>query len=245
MSGVPNEEIRALEGIFEAEIEAASFVMEGEVGLSVLFAQESCVDAIFIDERHKKALIAKTHALSFLSLCRAFSRKAVGQFDMVNRGRTLDNCLMQDPFHRDEFSFGARHVSMLCKPFVGASRSTPTCYAKTSAVRSAIQNLAVPEGLPVHVTVAVDKMRENSYGFSLTSGVDALPRNTLRTAYPDFMSHVLALIPEGKKYAQTWGASDNTLVVHSNLPEDIVHGRPKGGEFAKEVDVLVACDIRL
>ncbi len=133
--------------------------------------------------------------------------------------------LMQDPFHRDDIGeLQAGQATLLYKKS-GAIRRTPTYYAMHTSVQTAIAGLPlgnVPEDIIqnlLFMTMAI-------YDFGYTKPAHVRSRVKVAAQYDGFTHDVFEAVPEDLRYSHCWAETKPSVVMHSNLPNTVLHGRP-------------------
>lgn len=144
-----------------------------------------------------------------------------GTPDTTLSGNSSKGLATQDIFHRDFINT----ATLLYKP-AGQRRNLPTDYAMATNVRQAINRLD-RTGLSEEVFEALDIMQSPDYSFA-SNGEELEPSITVQYGMPEFGERVFDLIPEDKKLRKSWASEKPEVVIHSNRPHHIVHGRVTG-----------------
>ncbi len=147
-------------------------------------------------------------------------------FSRLSRGRSSEECFIQDPFHRDRLPCFVEFTTVMFKNSAD-KRDEGTYYAREQDVRDAINQLIKKGGLSSEIIDALQEMVSPSYSFMLYNEQDMPARDIIQNLFPDFTQAVFDIIPSNLKYVQKWTSDEWNISIHSNTG-DMLHGRPTG-----------------
>ena len=222
---------KSLEYIFSAELEGEPVCKP--FGLSAVFKKLTYLSAdifrIVGSTRFKfrnAEMCSLTEEFGVVSLSNAYMW---GTPNLSLSGSELpQGVLLQDPVHRDPCE-GITLIQKLDEH----KRLTPTDYTFASDVREAVAKLN-RENLPEKLCGALDLMQSAGYSFSL-EGEELRVREIIQLGMPDFSEKVFSLISEDRKFRKSWDSDKYEVVLHSNRPDYILHGRPACSENVKNI----------
>jgi hypothetical protein len=156
----------------------------------------------------------------------------------LSHGQDSDGKFIQDPYHYDVFqpkqdqedhvepADNHLYMSGIYKKSAEA-REEDTFYAIETDVKEAIAKLDMDD-LPDDVRDALAQMMRGDYHFRLYHPDEHEARNIVKKQYPGFVDDVFNLIPERRKYRQTWLKGQWDILLLSNVFGDGLHARPTG-----------------
>jgi len=215
-----------VESIFEAKLAREPVYLP--VGISAVFQNVVDISATTRKFRiegstqskfRNPGLCALTEEFGVVSLVNAYMWASSNL--ELSGSASDDGLLMQDPFHRDPFE----GVTLIQKSR-DFRRKVPTDYAFADDVRKAVAQLD-RANLSGEVCAVLDFMQSKDCLFSL-EGPELGLNETIQTSMPDFSELVFGLMPDDRKLRKHWTSDINEVVIHSNRPDFIVHGRPTG-----------------
>ena len=230
-----------IEDIFESAVDSCSFVRE--FALQVVFRDQTDVGNVFTKSRipfvpfsdrlKNKDLYALSQEVPLVTFQNATINRSP-TVRLTGRADEKEKRLNQDPFHIDELPFlglfkdGYPPTTIIYSP-EGVQRDVPTYYATYDSVQNALRELSLKASLPWSMRQALLAMSEDGYEFSALSR-NSPERATLLSLGHDSLTHdIFASIDEDQKFEKDWN-DDNRVVMHSNQPNTILHGRPSSQE---------------
>ena len=130
---------------------------------------------------------------------------------------------LQDTFHRD-----FEDTATILYKAADKTRAITTDYAMAADVRRAISQLD-RGGISPEISAALDIMQQPDYSFSSAKNSKELEASLIvQYGMPEFGEKVIDIIPADRTLRKSWLSEKDELVLHSNKPDYIVHGRVTG-----------------
>lgn len=155
--------------------------------------------------------------------------------------RNNDKILEQDPFHYDYLGVekGDRQdKATLLFNGDNVTRQAPTYFALPDDIK-----LCIPEMRKLTISEdALDvlkKLAEEDFSFSLLDSVKDV-RKAIRKDYPQFTDDLFKALPIEGKFSHTWHKDVDTVTMHSNDGEKLLHAR--GASTTDVNNKIMACD---
>lgn len=214
---------------------------EGYKGLKIRFNRcVSLFDELQIEKPSVKifhsGLFELNLAYGFVALENCKGCGAREDASQLSSGKDVDQRFIQDPPHYDvpppHNQLGLpqeQYMSGICNE-LETGREEDTLIALEEDFRSAIIQLN-KDNLHDDVCDALAEMSKPDYHFRLYHPLETEARDIVRRQYPEFTADVFALIPEGRKYRQSWLSGQWNTLFFSNVYGKALHGRATGRQL--------------
>ena len=233
----PRPSVPEIRKIFKSAMAAGLILPEVGQGLMIVFNRQTDIcDELAMKEPSSHIVhdaffdLVKKFGFVVLKNCTTH-RLPHDESSKLSRGVDGDGNFLQDPYHYD---VPPANIQMRRPAYMSGiyktsreAREMDTLCALEADVKLAIPQLDTSE-LSLEVIDALEHMAEPNYHFRLFDPEETLAREVVKLQYPDFVEDVFALIPEGRKYRQTWLKDKWDILVLANVHSDWLHARPKG-----------------
>lgn len=244
---IPRPSVKEIRQVFPSAMAAGIALPEIGQGLVIVFNQL----ADFCDELKLPATSAKMKHEALFNLTKAFGfivlknctaqRLPDEDASKLSSGKDFDGKFIQDPYHYDvtpperDLALPAEgYMSGIYKK-TAAAREADTFFALEADVKLAIPQLDRYD-LGDDVSDALGEMAKPDYHFRLYNPIEGRARQIIRKQYPEFVDDVFALIPEGRKYRQSWLQDQWDILLCANVFSGWVHARPTGHLMTNQED---------